>query len=141
MNMDLLKTNSHHNIGDYFDSLLSYGFLPSTTRPTRVTDYTSTLIDNIFFNCSELSYSSYIIYDDISDHFPTYLEIDIKSCTRDPEVILAKRSYKTCNYDVFYNSLKLVDWNDIFVNCSDNADPDLMYNDFFNIFSSIFNDS
>ena len=49
-NFDLLKVDTD-NITQYFFNLLcSYGFLPHILQPTRVTEHTATVIDNIFSN-------------------------------------------------------------------------------------------
>ena len=45
--MDLLKINSLQFNENYFNSILSAGYIPTITRPTRVSE-NSTFIDNIF---------------------------------------------------------------------------------------------
>ena len=49
-NVDLLKVNTNKDYEDYLDILFSYHFLPHIILPTRVTDISSIVIDNIFFN-------------------------------------------------------------------------------------------
>ena len=46
--VNLLKTISERHCNGYFDKIISYGFLPHITLPTRMSDESSTLIDNIF---------------------------------------------------------------------------------------------
>ena len=48
--------------------------IPSVTKPTRVTNNSATLIDNIFTNNfkDSLKHHQGIFYNDISDHFPIY---------------------------------------------------------------------
>ena len=48
------------------------GFHPLITKPTRITSYSATLIDNIFTNDSEFRAKSGIIITDISDHPPVF---------------------------------------------------------------------
>ena len=48
-NFDLLKIDSD-NTQRFFNILCSYGFLPHILQPTRVTENTVTVIDNIFSN-------------------------------------------------------------------------------------------
>ena len=49
-NIDLLQIETKQNYNQCYDMLCSYGFLPKIIQPTRVTEYHSTLIDNIFSN-------------------------------------------------------------------------------------------
>ena len=45
-NIDLLKINSMPTNEDYFDNILSSGYLPTITLPTRLSN-NSLLIDNV----------------------------------------------------------------------------------------------
>ena len=47
------------------------------SKTDKITEHSSSLIDNIFSNCSNLAQRSHIIYDDISDHLPTLLITDL----------------------------------------------------------------
>ena len=49
-NIDLLNIESHGPTSDYNDTMYSNGFIPLITRPTRITNSSATLIDNIFTN-------------------------------------------------------------------------------------------
>ena len=49
-NLNLLHYNENSNCHEFLDLMLSHSFVPLTKKPTRVTDSTSTLIDNIFVN-------------------------------------------------------------------------------------------
>ena len=76
-NLDLLNLNSKVMIASYFDTMMSFGFIPSITLPTRVQS-AATLIDNIFYKLSNNSYSvnSGIVLSDLSDHLPCFACID-----------------------------------------------------------------
>ena len=50
--INLLSLNSDEHTGCYFDGILSSGFLPTITLPTRISD-SSTLNNNIFSNKQE----------------------------------------------------------------------------------------
>ena len=59
---------------DFNDTIYSYCLIPLITRPTRVTETSATLIDNIF-TIKSISYneSMYgILVSDISDHNPIF---------------------------------------------------------------------
>jgi hypothetical protein len=47
-NIDLLKTESCDFSNRFSEQLFTSSFFPLITRPTRITEHTATLIDNIF---------------------------------------------------------------------------------------------
>jgi len=58
---------------DFLSDILASGLLPSVTIPTRVTEKSATLIDNIF---SSLTFqNSFVIVSDISDHLPVLSDL------------------------------------------------------------------
>ena len=50
-NIDLLKYNKNQKTQKFLNLLLSNGFYPRIDKPTRITDSTATLIDNILLMC------------------------------------------------------------------------------------------
>ena len=70
-NMDYLKVYTHHNTLDLLDTNLDLKLFPTILRPTRITNATATLIDNIYLS-EQLAtkYLSFILDCDISDHLP-----------------------------------------------------------------------
>ena len=78
-NIDLLRINDNSVFKDFLDNMFSLGFNPSITLPTRITEATATLIDNIFTNESKIMQSSGIILSDISDHFPYFYMFDTEN--------------------------------------------------------------
>ena len=71
-NIDLLKSESCDFAGKFFEQLITSSFMPLIPKPTRITQHTATLIDNIFTNDIEAleSSSNGIIFSDTSDHLP-----------------------------------------------------------------------
>ena len=71
-NYNLLNLNSHNPTEEYYNNLISASFKPLIWKPTRITEYSSTLIDHIWTN--DLRHTSImkssIIVTDISDHLP-----------------------------------------------------------------------
>ena len=49
-NIDLLKVNIHAKTKEFVNDVISQGFLPKITRPTRITPRSATLIDHIYSN-------------------------------------------------------------------------------------------
>ena len=46
-NIDLIKTGTHGPTSDFIEGVTSVGFYPLISLPTRLTNNTATLIDNI----------------------------------------------------------------------------------------------
>ena len=68
INIDFMKYCSHSKTEDYLDMLYSYNFIPLITKPTRITDHTSTLIDHIYTNAPIQNMLSEIALAELSDH-------------------------------------------------------------------------
>ena len=93
--------------------------LPTIKKPTRITDSSSTLIDNILTNYFE-DFVSGIMTIDITDHLPIF--IVFKNFFTEPVRISKQITYRLENeatLDRFYESLQNSDWTDI------DTDPDL----------------
>jgi endonuclease/exonuclease/phosphatase family metal-dependent hydrolase len=71
-NIDLLKSESCDYSIRFLEQLYTSSYIPLVLRPTRITQHTATLIDNIFTNEIEAIESSTngLIFCDISDHLP-----------------------------------------------------------------------
>ena len=111
-NIDLLKYKSHNYTNDLINFLVSHSFLPYILQPTRVTDHSSTIIDNIFSNITDHETSSGNITTLIADQFARFLiikkfHISYKFC-----------SYSTCDYsnfgkEKFIRNFTLIDWSSL----------------------------
>ena len=51
-NLDFLKINNHMPTAEFFNNMLSYALYPTINNPTRISDTSSSLIDNIFTNAT-----------------------------------------------------------------------------------------
>ena len=49
-NLNLLKHVKSPGVSKFLENFLSHNFLPQITLPTRITEKTATLIDNILIN-------------------------------------------------------------------------------------------
>ena len=72
-NIDFLKINQKSFIKDFLDNIFTLGLCPSITLPTRLTDTSATLIDNVFSNIN--FQSSGLLVSNLSDHFPYFYTI------------------------------------------------------------------
>ena len=69
-NINLLDSNQFSD--DFINTLGSFFFQPHILQPTKITNHTATLIDNIFFNSTEhFIISGNIVYD-LTDHLPNF---------------------------------------------------------------------
>ena len=114
-NVDLLKSNQHDLTSEFYETMLSHSFLPLITKPTRVTETSSTLIDNIFTNASNATdHHTGIFYSDLSDHFPIYaINPSLTIKTSPLSTSSRKRAYTDLNIRRFCESLNDYDWNDV----------------------------
>ena len=70
-NINLLNSATHPPTHNFMEKLSNLNLYPTITRPTRITQHSATLIDNIFI--SELlhrNFESSILIEHISDHLP-----------------------------------------------------------------------
>ena len=72
-NINLLNSNTDNSISKFLDILGSFSLLPQIILPTRITNTSKTLIDNIFIDSSifQISSSGNLVYH-ISDHLPQF---------------------------------------------------------------------
>ena len=70
-NFDLLKTESCSISLDFLNSIRSCSLIPTITKPTRITESTASLLDNILVK-DPSSYFSGILESSITDHYPVF---------------------------------------------------------------------
>ena len=106
-NIDLLKSDSKLKSYEFLDSVLNNNFLPLITKPTRITNTSATLIDNIYVSrkLSECSSSS-IIIEDISDHLPCLALLNLVGRRQRKPIEICTRNLKTDNLVRIANDLK-----------------------------------
>ena len=77
-NIDLLKIEHKPIIRDYLDSIMTQGFPPKITLPTRFSDLNGTFTDNVLCRPSHTSITNHagIIVTQISDHLPYFVCIN-----------------------------------------------------------------
>jgi len=136
-NIDLLKVDSHRPTHDYLDLIYSYSLIPTIFKPTRITETTATIIDNILTNNLNIVQSS-ILVTDISDHLPTVLStnLDGNNLTTNQKSAKYKRYHNTNNVTNFQKRLSEVNWQEKL----DNVDANVDYNKFIEIFDILYNE-
>ena len=93
---NLLNFESHNATGDFVNTLASYYFQPNIIKPTRITDHSATLIDNIFFNSLDYEVISGNLLCELSDQLPNFLIINDLSYSAH-QVATYKRDYSRLN--------------------------------------------
>ena len=72
-NIDLMKIETHTESENLRNIHSSYFFQPQIIQPTRITNHSARLIDNIFFNSLEHHIVSGNIVYDLTDHLPNFV--------------------------------------------------------------------
>ena len=76
-NINLLKMHEKKSYEEFFEAMLVHSYFPNVTLPTRLTDTSNTLIDNVFNNSAKFEAVSGILINNISDHHPIFIIIKI----------------------------------------------------------------
>ena len=71
-NIDLLKNPMNSTFNTFFENVTSQGFYPKITRPTRISENSNTLFDNIFTNNLGNKHTSGILTSQIADQFMNF---------------------------------------------------------------------
>lgn len=117
MNIDFLKYNEHTNTEEYLDMLYLNNLLPLITKPTRLTDHSSTLIDHIYTNTSIQNITSGIALVDISDHLPIFCICNTPARRNKRTIYL--RDYSKFNQEKYISDINSINWTDMFNNHQD----------------------
>ena len=76
-NIDLLDDNIHTN--NFVNTLQLNNLFQSINNPTRITDKTAKLIDNICYNRNESNICSGILKYYLTNHLPLFIILDIEN--------------------------------------------------------------
>ena len=135
-NIDLLKLTTEKPTQLFLNNMISHSMFPCIRNPTRITDNSATLIDNIFLNAINYEFSSAIVYSDISDHYPVivYLKMNTRhNMNTRPDY---KRSYTPETIIAFNTLLSNTDWSLVYKAINDSKDPSQAYDIFLNIYKA-----
>ena len=88
----------------------SNGFLPHILQPTRVTENTATVIDNIFSNNIKDNISCGNILLTLSEHFPQFLAVKREKIDFKKVNIYQQRDYSTLSSESF-RDVSIRNWN------------------------------
>ena len=71
-NTDILKHKVNQGTKSFLDTMYSIGLYPLIDRPTRISNHSFSLIDNVFTNLTNHKVTSGILVSDITDHLPIF---------------------------------------------------------------------
>ena len=130
-NINLLNHDTHQLTAEFLNIMYSNSFIPLINRPTRITEHSATLIDNVFTNGLTNIIHSFqgILISDITDHFPVFT-INRSFSHKETEAVLVKRSYSERNKQSFLQLISDLDWNEIY-NCCDTQQAFSIYYEIF----------
>ena len=113
-NIDLLKHGSHKPNSEFLDMLYGNSFYNLINRPTRNTQTSATLIDNIFTNDMSIKDEklSGVLTTAITDHYPIFHIIKTNKPLKVEEFIMT-RKYSEENKEKFITSSREVNWDDL----------------------------
>ena len=118
--------------------MFEFSMIPTINKPTRVTSYTATAIDNIITNSIlDKDFKSAIIKTDLSDHFPVIFVIKLKtmfSPNNQVDQFIFKRDFNENTLTLFKRNLFETSWDSV----KKVDDSNESYNKFLEIFSSLY---
>ena len=117
------------------DTMYSLGLYPLIDKPTRITDSSTTLIDNIFTNELRYNLTCGILFNDITDHLPIFAlcEYNISRCNVNEFQYIRKINEDTLAS--FSDELSQQSWENVL----NTNDVNQAYDSFLHIFIDIFN--
>ena len=129
-NINLMKINGESDNLQCYNTMCSYFFTPLVLQPTRVTDKSKTLIDNIFSNSFEFTTLSGNITHSISDHLFQFVILeDLITPKPLPKTNAYKRNFDKFDNNKLKEDLCKIGWiNEILTNGNDiNEISDIFY--------------
>ena len=111
-NFDYLQLNSNRHVESLLNTFVTSGMFPTINKPTRTTNTSSTIIDNIYIKGKALNTCfAAILYSHISDHNPIMTCFGSKvKCTRKP-LTFTTRPIHEHGISLITNDLVSIDWN------------------------------
>ena len=111
-NLNLLKANQHKGTSQFMDIMMDFDMIPTITRPTRITNTSATLIDNIYISGKiQRNYESHLIVTDISDHLPSLLLLKQTKVKDKTPIEFESRNLNDDKIMKIKNELRKIDWN------------------------------
>ena len=135
-NIDILKHNSNRGIKYFLDTMYAIGLYPLIDRPTRISNQSFSLIDNIFTDVTNYNITSGILINDITDHLPVFAMCTYPNPNRQiKKLYIKKRIVNYSNVTTLIGNLTNICWDNVL----DAVEVDTAYAEFLSIFSEQYN--
>ena len=132
-NINLLNAESHRATNDFLNIMMANSMYPAITKPTRITEYSATIIDNIYCNTMLNSFTG-IIYKEVSDHLPIFIMNEIKVNKRKIVYSAPSRNHCSENTSKLKEKLAEFDWSPI----TGSTNAEKAYHDFLNNYTKLY---
>ena len=111
-NFDLLNVRGPNL--DFLSLMMSNDLYPTVSIPTRITDHSETLIDNVFVSSAILSkaYCSVVI-SPASDHLPVVLHLNSEVKKHNRKNKIPMRELKPVNLKKFEEQISVINWETV----------------------------
>lgn len=133
-NLDFFRYKHHVPTQEFVDSLFSHAFFSLISKPTRLTSYSATLIDNIFTNNLSQNVLNGIVLNDLSDHLLVFAYFASETLTRKKEKKILTRVINATSLEKFNETLSKTNWSLLILG----DDPNKAYNDFISEYCKIY---
>ena len=112
-NLDFLKSEKHPNTQSFLEFNLDSDLMPTITRPTRVTQKSATLIDNVFISKKlQNNFASSILIDNISNHFPSIVFLKNQKISKKEPLKIRTREINDSKIAELKKTLDRINWED-----------------------------
>ena len=130
-NINLLKFKENRNINSFLENMISFGYIPKISFPTRLTHRHGTLIDNFFVKIANnfSKTTSGILVKNISDHLPYFVTLDYINCHKESIKYIKTMSHFSINFVNFLRNSNIVEQ----LNSDISSDPNVSYEKLQNI--------
>ena len=138
-NLNLLKYETNQSVQRFVHQMYTYAMCPVIRRPTRVSNFSATLLDQIWTNDCMFRDSG-IIRTHITDHYTVFVTVDVpkRDNDRTDSTTVKFRKFSEINKTRFRERLSALHWEEIFANFDVITAYDQFYTTLFNIFNECF---
>ena len=114
-NYDLTRFESDQNVQYFLDTIQSHSLFPLISKPTRITDNTASLLDNILIT-RPVDFIAGIILSTLSDHFPVFCSYNnfFDNHYIPPQIFISYREVNQCTLQLLYDALQLYDFSSVY---------------------------
>ena len=145
-NIDLIQYDTDERSRELIDITSNHGFSQVISRPTRITDHSSSLIDHIYTNKISKVISSCVVTLDVTDHLGTYIKVSLDgNFDRAAHPVYRRNNRENSEYRLFNEAnngkfkelLESENWDEV----NDVLNADEKYNKFVEIYTKHYNNA